>query len=778
MTQAIILDLETSTNDLFGRKASPFHPLNKIVAAGWQALGEDIRHAYSRNGLGDGVLAALLARAPKMLVGHNIKFDLLYLCRRPTDYAAYVQWVANGGVVWDTQLAEYLLEGQVRESHMISLDETAPRYGGNTKVDEVKLLWAQGVPTEDIDPELLIRYLVGGDDETGTFQEGDIGNTRIVFEGQLRRAKQNGQLRSILMNMGALLGSIEMELNGLYCDKPRGVEMAKELEAEIADLNAQLRAFLPELPFEFNWNSTRQRSALLFGGEVPYPRREYLLTSGEYVFTEGHPDQAFAQMEVREPVLDEAGEPVRFKSGKNAGEIKTRLLKVPDPSKPKTRMGQDLWQFPRMTEPKKEWAGADPGVYSTNSDVIEELGLRDIPFLKLLASLQAKTKDLGTYFIVWDEKKGEFTGMLSLVGDDGIIHHSLNHTSTVTGRFSASRPNSQNIPKGKKSRVKQLFVSRYHEGVIVQSDFSALEVYVQAWLTGCEGLLNDLRAGVDMHCKRLSEKTGRPYEEVYRLCKGYTKEDGTKVPPDKQWDSMRTDAKVFSFQRAYGAGAPKISVSTGIPLEDVEAMIEAEERMYPEITAYFEEVEREVRKTRRPTGLTVPHPSVRGVMCNLGRGFHVTPDGKRYAYTESPAPEYLVKKHIYASFSPTEIKNYSVQGTGAEVMKAAIWLAIRAFYRARLDGTLPHTKLINTVHDAQYLDAPANEALQAAALLHACMSQAAEFMRRWFSWEIPIPVPSDTTWGPSMAVEDGIDFPDELQTWALRSVSDLLPATK
>lgn len=229
---------------------------------------------------------------------------------------------------------------------------------------------------------------------------------------------------------------------------------------------------------------------------------------------------------------------------------------------------------------------------------------------------------------------------------------------------------------------------------------------------------------------------------------------------------------------AYGAGAAKISVSTGIPLEDVEAMIEAEERMYPEITAYFEEVEREVRKTRRPTGLTVPHPSVRGVMCNLGRGFHVTPDGKRYAYTESPAPEYLVKKHIYASFSPTEIKNYGTQGTGAEVMKAAIWLAVRAFYRARIEGTLPNTKIINTVHDAQYLDAPANEALQAAALLHACMSQATEFLRRWFSWDIPIPVPSDTTWGPSMAVEDGIDFPDELQTWALRSVTTLLPATK
>jgi DNA polymerase I-like protein with 3'-5' exonuclease and polymerase domains len=31
--------------------------------------------------------------------------------------------------------------------------------------------------------------------------------------------------------------------------------------------------------------------------------------------------------------------------------------------------------------------------------------------------------------------------MLSLVGPDGIIHHKINQTSTVTGRVSSSDPN-------------------------------------------------------------------------------------------------------------------------------------------------------------------------------------------------------------------------------------------------------------------------------------------------------------------------------------------------
>lgn len=199
--------------------------------------------------------------------------------------------------------------------------------------------------------------------------------------------------------------------------------------------------------------------------------------------------------------------------------------------------------------------------------------------------------------------------------------------------------------------------------------------------------------------------------------------------------------------------------------------------MYPEIDLYFEEVGKTVRKTRRPTNNTIPHPTVKGVMCNLGRGFHCTPDGKRYAYTESPAPEYLVKKHIYSSFSPTEIKNYGVQGTGAEVMKAAMWLAVRAFYRARLDGGLPLSRIINTVHDAQYVDSPAEERERAAALLHACMENATDFLQRAFKWQIPVPVPSDTTWGPSMAVEDTIKFPESALTWARQRVSVLMPKT-
>ena len=49
-------------------------------------------------------------------------------------------------------------------------------------------------------------------------------------------------------------------------------------------------------------------------------------------------------------------------------------------------------------------------------------------------------KDLTTYYIADDPKTGEQKGMLTLVGDDGIVHHQLNHNLTVTTRLSSSNP--------------------------------------------------------------------------------------------------------------------------------------------------------------------------------------------------------------------------------------------------------------------------------------------------------------------------------------------------
>jgi len=381
---------------------------------------------------------------------------------------------------------------------------------------------------------------------------------------------------------------------------------------------------------------------------------------------------------------------------------------------------------------------------------MDTLATPDTHFMKALGQVHAMSKDVGTYYIVVDAK-GNKKGMLSLVQEGGIIHHSINHTSTVTARFSSSNPNLQNISKGqeqkdgtyKGSRVKLVFISRFDGGVICQSDFTALEVYCQAILTKCKQLILDLRAGLDMHCSRVATKEKISYEEALLRCKG-----NDTTPADPVWDKKRTDAKVFSFQRAYGAGAAKISESTGIPREDVEALIVAEDERYPEIGQYYVRLGQTIADNRRPTSRFCAHPDNPNITCQLGRSFARTPDGKLYSYQESPAPEFLLKRGQTVGFSPTEIKNYVVQGTGGEWAKAAMWLAIRAFYKRRNFNHL--ALLVNQVHDALYGDFAPQAKDKASALLHACMEGASEFMEYYFGWNVPVPVPSVTECGPNM----------------------------
>lgn len=755
-------DTETTITTSFKRKANPFDKDNWVVTHAFKHKGGDVQeHRFGSARPINGWLVPVLADT-RLLVGFNVKFDLLHALQDPENLAAWMEYVAGGGNVWDCQLAEYLLNGMGQKDQMLSLDEVAPRYGGNVKVDEVKALWNAGINTPDIDPELLTRYLCGGADENGQWQLGDVENTEKIALAQIARARDCGQLNSILLNMGALLFTVEAERNGMYVDKAKGIELAAALKIAVDEATASLVQYLPaDLPFDFNWGSTLQRSALFFGGTVQYDCREYDLKDGTTTFNAPMLGKmhswCYAQQELAGWLKDDgsvttvspfdAPDPqnyAQFKGGKNAGEYKTKKVRVDDYTKPKGRIVKRPYTFAGYTKPKKAWQGADPGVWSTSSAVIEELADSGVPFLKAYASLMSMSKDLGTYYITTDED-GKQKGMLTLVGEDGIIHHKLNMCSTVTARLSSSDPNLQNIPKGNKSDVKTLFTSRFPNGKIIQSDFSSLEVYVQAVLTQCKQLIADLKAGLDMHCVKLAAKEHMPYDEVYALCKG--------DKYDKAWDYKRTKAKEYSFQSAFGAGDPAIAAKTGMAIEEVAALRAADNARYPEISAYYTDITARIKSDRKPER-TLPHPDMPGVICHLGKSFFRTPDGKLYSYNEQPSPEYLCKRGITASFSPTEIRNYVVQGSGGEWAKAAMWLSVRAFYREKNFGGL--ALLVNQVHDAVYSDADDSVAFEAAALLHACMEGASDLMEYWFKWDIPVPVPSDTSWGASMMDEDKI----------------------
>ena len=799
MTWAVV-DLETTIGAYAKRKASPFAPSNWIVMMGWATKASPTpqgkRYAGSEGGqksVARDFIVLLRDPSLRFIVGQNVKFDMLHLLRDPDTLKAWMAFVARGGLVWDLQLAEYLMEGQDQQSHMLSMDELALRYDEDLKVDEVKKLWEAGIDTPDIDPDLLARYLLGEDLPNGGRREGDIGVTRNIFLKQLARCQREGMSRLLLLEFGALVATIEMERNGMYVDKALGYTLADELRKELAEAQAELDTYLPDgLPFQFNWTNRYHLSPIIFGGKIKYPRREYDLKDGTTTFTppggflNKESAYCYAQKDAVAYLFD--GEPRlpaencsfdddmltradRYKSGKNAGEYKTKKVKVDDYDKPKSRMVDDYLEFPGFTTPLEEWASSTEGLYSVGADVIKTLTeSTDIPFLQTLGRVVAISKDLGTYFISEDGEKG----MLTLVGDDGLVHHQLNHTSTVTARFSGSNPNMQNIPKGNKSKVKQVFKSRYGEGgVIIQSDFSSLEVYVQANQTHCKQLIADLRAGVDMHCMRLAAKEHMDYDEVVKLCKGWreTAADGTVISHAsvKEWDYKRTGAKVFSFQRAYGAGNATIAKATGMTVEEVDALAAAEDARYPEINQFFDGLEKQIELAAVPTSTFIAHPANPAVRVQLRISRIRDQDGGKITFRSHPSPAWQLKRGVTSTFSPTERKNYIVQRGGAQIMKAAMYLMVVELYKRENFGGL--ACLVNTVHDAQYVDAAQQVKAQAAALLHACMVVATAYWVHWHKADWEIAVPSDTSWGPSMAVEEPVT--DEVLAEAAAIVKEL-----
>lgn len=749
----LILDLETTTKKHLGRKASPFTD-NWIVADGWGTLDGNIWGAYHEQ---DEKITIPDLTDVSLLVGHNIKFDLLYLWEYP-EIQAYLK---AGGKIWDTQLAEYLIMGHVPESHMNSLNDCALKYGGNHKIDAVKEMWQADIDTPDIPKDLLMDYLLGTDE-----MEGDIGNTRRVFVGQLAVAKSYPKefLTQAQQRMESLLATIEMEYNGLYIDMEVALELREDLKQTVLKLDAELEEYIPEMPPEcvFKWTSNYDKSYLIFGGVKKYAKWvQHTDLAGELLYCKKTEQWPLFLNEPRDPetciLCNDTGlyefnsvpQDV-YKSGKQKGAGKFRNTTLPDLKRPKGALQDHFFTFSGHTTPDPRWEsactdGKDRPIFSTSAEVIESLGNKDIPFLKTLSTRAKLNKDLTTYYYDTDDK-GNKKGMLTSVGSDSIIHHSLHHTSTVTSRMSSRNPNLQNIPRKGTSEAKKMFTSRFgDDGSIVEMDYSALEVYVQAVLMKINTMQQQIAEGIDFHCLRLSMAREEPYDEVYLKCKDETH------PEHKEYDALRTAIKGFSFQLAYGAGAASIADAIGQPVETVKAWIANEHAAYPELLIFDQILEETIEQTWDYTGKQV---YVKGVSNDIGRGHWFSPTGTRYTWEQNETPDFVQERGKFVGFSPTERKNYPTQGEGGLVMQTMLGCLYRYFSQKENWGG--KALLVNTVHDSVYLDihnSLIHEVVPTAVTILASVKQ--KYEQLYPNFKIPIDFKVDAEVGPSMYAVKG-----------------------
>jgi hypothetical protein len=772
-----INDLETQNHKWFGAVASPFCPDNYVVAAGWCIDNGEVQHKYfdSKEEADSSTWLADSLVGQKIYVAHNATFELHWLLHRHKD--VILDWVKQGGRLYCSQYAEFLLSNHTNQYP--TLEDCSVKYRDEgmsehdvKKIDEVKILWGQGVLTADIDKELLLSYLC--DDV-----HGDIANTRRVCFKQVAELKRRGMWKMFQIRMDSLLFNAIATFNGLYVNQPIAEKnLAVQLQAIEGLQDNILKQLPPDLPeeLEFSFTSAYHRSAFLFGGDIKYRKKvPYNPVKFEkvncYLF-KGSPD-VYTPIAQAPDNLEDYLNLVRYVSGKNKGKPKEFLV---DSATEKLKWEKDAYTFKGLINLKElpkhvseqylgkraEFKGkrdltCGTPVYSTGAASLDILAsFTDVAKpIKQLATLQ---KDTGTYYRM-EKANGDVTGMLQFVEPDSIIHHNLNNCATITARLSGTRPNMTNLPRADeddegnmKSRVKEMFTSRFgSEGRIVEVDYSALEVVALAAISGDSNLMKMLTEGIDMHCYRLAAKLGEDYDEVKANCKDATH------PEHARYSNMRTAIKPRAFAHQYGASAAGISYSTGCSLEEAEEFKAIEFKLFPQSNAYPTEVVRPEVESTGLMGLPEREVSDAGIWSIYRRGTFQAKSGTTYSFRQYN--QWREGQQVL-DYKDTQIANYWCQGEASFIVQAACGRVAREFLKRNdFNGKV---KLINTVHDAIYLDAATEElAIEAAVVVREIM----EDTPRWLSECIPalkewgydvVPFPAQAEQGASMAIKNHV----------------------
>lgn len=150
------------------------------------------------------------------------------------------------------------------------------------------------------------------------------------------------------------------------------------------------------------------------------------------------------------------------------------------------------------------------------------------------------------------------------------VHCSFNQYGAVTGRFSSSDPNMQNIPSHNND-IRKMFVADKGK-YMLSCDYSAQEPRLTAQMCKDKKMLKAYKEGKDLYCEIASIAFNVPYEE----CKEF-REDGTKNPQGKE---RRSQAKTIVLGVCYGRQIPSIA-------EQLNTTIKKAEEIYNKIMIAF-----------------------------------------------------------------------------------------------------------------------------------------------------------------------------------------------
>lgn len=323
------------------------------------------------------------------------------------------------------------------------------------------------------------------------------------------------------------------------------------------------------------------------------------------------------------------------------------------------QLGHILFEKLQLPAGKKTKTG-----YSTDASVLEELAPAHPAVARILEYRQL-VKLKSTYV----------DGLSALIDPlTGRLHTTFHQTVTATGRLSSAEPNLQNIPVRMEEgrRIRQVFVPRRSDSLILSADYSQIELRVLAHMAGDANLIEAFRRGEDIHTRTASEVFGVAMSEVTR--------------------EMRSRAKAVNFGIVYGISDFGLSRDISVSREEARRYIKNYFARYAGVKEYIDRTIHEARE----------------------KGYVTTILNRRRYLPDLFSPNRTVR-----SFGERTAINTPIQGSAADIIKLAM---VRIEQEIKKRGLA--SRMILQVHDELIFEVPEKEREEMITLVRNGMENA------------------------------------------------------
>ncbi|MDR1737183.1 MAG: DNA polymerase I [Oscillospiraceae bacterium] len=322
------------------------------------------------------------------------------------------------------------------------------------------------------------------------------------------------------------------------------------------------------------------------------------------------------------------------------------------------QLGAVLFDKMRLPHGKKNKTG-----WVTDADTLNKLRHLN-PIVQTVLDYRTLSKLKSTYA----------DGLLKVMDEDDHIHSTFQMTVAITGRLSSTEPNLQNIPVRTElgGQLRDMFIPSRPGWVLVDADYSQIELRVLAHIARDETMMRAFREGEDIHTVTASQVFGVKPKDITPL--------------------MRRRAKAVNFGIVYGISAFSLSDDIGVSVQEAGDYIKTYLEKYSGVQCYMKDI---VERARAD-------------------GYVTTLLGRRRFLPELNSPNYNIR-----SFGERAALNTPIQGTAADIIKKAMVAVYRRLKDAKLQA-----RLILQVHDELIVECPESEAEEVRKLLTFEMENA------------------------------------------------------